>query len=90
MKQLSIERKIEMSACTNIALMLAHRGHTCYVDLYELRVQLDIHCDTIMELQDAQKVLKTCEYAYKKKEIKKRLHEEKTDFRKWYLITLEF
>ena len=90
MKELTIERKIEMCACTNMALMLAHRGHTCYVDLYDLSVQLDIHCDNIMEMQDAQKVIKTCEYAYKKKRIQRRFIEEKNDFRKWYIISLTF
>ena len=90
MKELTYERKIEMCACTNLALMLAHRGHTCYIDLYDLRVQLDIHCDNIMEMQDALKVIRTCEYAYKEKKIQKRLYEEKSDFRKWYIISLTF
>ena len=73
-----------------MALMLAHRGHTCYVDLYDLRVELEIHCESIMEVQDAQKVIKTCEYAFKKKKIEKKLFERKTDFSKWYCITLTF
>lgn len=91
MKEMTTEKKIATMNCATLAQTLAWQGHTCYTSMYEHRIELNVHCDSPLECQDALKYIRVFKPSIKEQQIEYRYHTLRGyEQRKWYIITLKF